>query len=41
MLRALIQKFLQLVRVKQNYQSVLYAILKNQTLLKNKKQKDY
>ena len=40
-LRALIQKFQQLVKVKQYYQKVLYVVLKNQNLLKNKKQKDY
>ena len=40
-LKALIQKFLQLVMVKSYYQSVLYAVLKNQNLLKNKKQEDY
>ena len=39
-LRALIQKSQQLAMVKQSYyQSLLY--LKNQNLLKNKKQKDY
>ena len=41
-LRVLTQNFLQLVMVKQlYYESVLYAVLKNQNLLKNKKQKDY
>ena len=41
-LRVLIRKFLQLVMVKElYYQSVLYVVLKNQNLLKNKKQKNY
>ena len=41
-LRVSIQKFLQLVMVKQGYyQSVLYVVLKNQNLLKTKKQKDF
>ena len=41
-LRVLIQTFLQLAMVKQRYyQSVLFVVLKNQNLLKNKKQKDY
>ena len=38
-LRALIQKFLQVAMVKQlYYQSVLYAVLKSQNLLKSSKQ---
>ena len=41
-LRVLIQNILELVMVKQwYYQSVRYVVLKNQNLLKNKKQKDY
>ena len=41
-LRVLIQKFLQLIMVKQwHYQSVLYLVLKNQNLVKNKKPKHY
>ena len=41
-LKALIQKFLQLVMVKHGYyQSVLYALAKNQNLLKNNKQMRY
>ena len=41
-LRVLIQKFLQLAMVEQwYYQNVLYVAVKNQNLLKNKKQKDY
>ena len=41
-LRVLIQEFLQLVMIEQGYyQSVLYAAVKNQNLLKVKKQKDY
>ena len=40
-LRVLIVKFLQLLMVKQcYYQSALYAVVKNQNLLKRKKQKD-
>ena len=35
-------KFLQLVMIKQRYyQNMLYVVLKNQNLLKKKKQKDY
>ena len=41
-LKVLIAKFLQLAMVKKRYyQSVLYVVLKNQHLLKNKKQNDY
>ena len=41
-LRVLIQNFLQPVMVEQSYyQNVLYVAVKNQNLLKNKKQKDY
>ena len=41
-LRVLIQKFLQLVMVEQwHYQNVLHVVVKNENLLKNKKQKDY
>ena len=41
-LRPLIQKFQQLEMVKQQYcQSMLYVVLKNENLLKNKKQKYY
>ena len=40
--RVLIQKFLQLVMVEQwYYQNVPYVAIKNQNLLKNKKDKDY
>ena len=42
MLRVLIQELLQLVMVEQwYYQNVPYVAVKNQTLLKIKKQKDY
>ena len=42
MLRTLIQEFQRLAMVKQQYyQSVLYVVLKNQNLLKKKKEKDY
>ena len=40
-LGVLIQKFLHLVMVKRYDQSVLYAEVKNQNLLENKKQKNY
>ena len=41
-LRALIQRFLQLVMIEQSYyQNVLCVVVKNQNLLKNKKQKVY
>ena len=40
--KALIQEFQRLAMVKQRYyQNVSYVVVKNQNLLKNKKQNDY